>query len=72
MSLEEEPLTWAKLYRNSVLLILFLGVLQSCLHMKKGEPQEQTLLDLSAITWTGCYDRGLEHRARIVVQGVAL
>lgn len=72
VSVAEEPLTWDKLHRNSVLLILFLGVLQSSLHMKKGERREQTLLSLSAITWTGCYDRGLEQRERIVVQGVVL
>lgn len=72
MSVAEEPFNVGQLYRNSVLLIVFLGVLQSCLHMKKGERWEQTLLNLSAITWTGCYDRGLEHRERIVVQGVVL
>lgn len=50
----EETLKWAKLYHNSVLQVLFLGVLQSCLHMKHRERQVQTFLSLSAITWTRC------------------
>lgn len=39
VSLAEEPFKWDKLYRNTALLIPFLGVLQSCLHMKRGEAQ---------------------------------
>ncbi len=66
-------LKWEKLYHNSVLQVLFLGVLQSCLHMKKeGKRQVQTFPSLSTITWTRCYDRGRENERGFqrVVQGV--
>lgn len=35
MSDTEGALKWVKLFHNSVLQVLFLGVLQSCLHMKR-------------------------------------
>lgn len=38
----EEALKREKLYHKSVLQVLFLGVFQSCLHMKKGERETAT------------------------------
>ncbi len=64
----EEAFKWEKLYHNSVLQVQFLGVLQSCLHMKNTERQVQTFLSLSAITWTRWWDIGWENE-RILKSG---
>lgn len=66
VSVAEEPFKWDKLYRNAAPLIPFLGVLQSCLHMKQGEAQ-----NTPASERKGCSDRGQECQRRVIAQGVA-
>ena len=59
MPAAEEPLNGDKPHHNSVLLLLFLGVIQSSLNTQKGSGAK-TLLETLAIHGDPVHDRGLE------------